>query len=463
MHNFTTPQQKIPQKIIIAVTALCIVPFFLNQLGLDFATQGVPFDLETASELPPSEIIDAMHLTLAGSFVHTILEWSAFCAAFLIVLLSLLNYTVKGNPMTPILGVALFFAGVMDAFHTLAADRLIEAVADHQNLIPFTWAICRLFHALIMIVGVGLFLISPQMKERTKSTKNLNLVIIISFIFGVVAYSIIYFCATSSQLPQTMFPNSLITRPWDVIPLLLFLFAGLVVYPKFYHQESSIFTHAVVISAIPNVATQVYMAFGSTALFDNAFNIAHFLKILAYLVPLIGLSLDYVNTYQSQARSLSADLKQSLAFLRSLANKVLDSTQLTNKINESGQQLESMVTQQVAAHRDVLATTTEVGQISEQLVETVEEIESAFTSLQKSCKMLSEQLGEIATGANNIHNIIDQINYIATQTKMLSLNASIEASKVGNASTGFTVIAKEINKLADETANITEKINPILD
>ena len=41
------------------------------------------------------------------------------------------------------------------------------------------------------------------------------------------------------------------------------------------------------------------MAFGSTALFDNHFNIAHFLKIIAYLVPLTGLILDYVYTYSA--------------------------------------------------------------------------------------------------------------------------------------------------------------------
>ena len=41
------------------------------------------------------------------------------------------------------------------------------------------------------------------------------------------------------------------------------------------------------------------MAFGSTALFDNHFNIAHFLKIIAYLVPLAGLVLDYVYTQRT--------------------------------------------------------------------------------------------------------------------------------------------------------------------
>jgi light-regulated signal transduction histidine kinase (bacteriophytochrome) len=51
------------------------------------------------------------------------------------------------------------------------------------------------------------------------------------------------------------------------------------------------------ISVLPDAATQLHMVFGSIALFDNHFNIAHALKITAYGVPCIGLILDYVRTY----------------------------------------------------------------------------------------------------------------------------------------------------------------------
>ena len=64
-----------------------------------------------------------------------------------------------------------------------------------------------------------------------------------------------------------------------------------------------LFSHALVVSAIPEVATQLYMAFGSVALFDNHFNIAHFLKIIAYLVPFTGLALDYLYTYRKSEQT----------------------------------------------------------------------------------------------------------------------------------------------------------------
>ena len=128
---------------------------------------------------------------------------------------------------------------------------------------------------------------------------NTIFVTAVSFGFGLLAYGIIHICATRESLPQTMFPDALITRPWDVLPLILFVLAGIWVYPRFYRQNPSLFSHALVISTIPNIATQVHMAFGSTALFDNHFNIAHFLKIVAYVVPLLGLIFDYIRTHQA--------------------------------------------------------------------------------------------------------------------------------------------------------------------
>jgi PAS domain S-box-containing protein len=285
-------QTTIPVPIVLGIIAVCLLPLILNLIGVDFGS--------TSRPLPPGQtesiIIDDLFYRLSGAFTHTILEWSAFCAAIFIVFLSFAHYRVVKDITTPVIGVALFCAGCMDAFHTLAADRLIEAVADNTNLIPFTWAISRVFNALIMIIGVSLFLLRP----RSELKAGLPFVLGVSTVFGLLAFVIIDYCASHPNLPQTMYPDSLITRPWDVGPLVLFIFAGLYIFPKFYKQHPSIFAYSLVVCAIPEIAIELHMAFGSTALFDNHFNIAHFLKIIAYLVPLIGLTLDYVQTYLSK-------------------------------------------------------------------------------------------------------------------------------------------------------------------
>ncbi len=288
-----------PFYLLFFAVGISILPYILNLIGFDFASAKIPFQGEATAGMSPIQIVDGMFRTLTGAFLHTILEWSAFSAAFFTVILSFAHFAIKRDVSTPILGVALFCAGCMDAFHTLAADRLIHAVADNRNLIPFTWAICRMFNALILIGGIGLLTFGFYEKLRG----SFRFVLIVSLVFGFLAYTIIHVSATSSSLPLTMFPGSLITRPWDVGPLVLYVLAGIFVFPRFYRQNRNFVSFSLMVSVIPHFATQVHMAFGSSSLFDNHFNIAHFLKINAYLIPFIGLTLEYVKTYQDEQLS----------------------------------------------------------------------------------------------------------------------------------------------------------------
>lgn len=306
-------RNRIPVTLVWAVFIICVLPSLLNLLGIDFSSPQQIFNTGAVLDKAQSQVIDSIHYTLAGSFTHTILEWSAFCTAIFTVILSFIHFYLKRDPVTPIIGVALFSAGCMDAFHTLAADRLIKGLADTQNLIPFTWAICRLFNALILLGGAGIFLNAKPGKWKGSA----SLVAIASLVFGLIAYGIVYICAHSATLPTTTFPHSIVTRPWDAAPLLLFILAGFFVFPRLYYKYPSFFSHALVISVIPQVATQLHMVFGSTALFDNHFNIAHFLKIVAYLLPFIGLSLDYIQTYQEEADT-AKQLKQAVGVFGSI-------------------------------------------------------------------------------------------------------------------------------------------------
>ncbi|MEC4675204.1 MAG: MASE3 domain-containing protein, partial [Nitrospirota bacterium] len=261
--NMEVQTGQMPRSLIWAMLVLCVAPFMLNLVGVDFSSSKPGFPWAEVSTMAPHERIDAMFHTLSGSFTHTLLEWTAFLTAIFTLLLAFLHFTISRDVTTPIIGVALFCAGVMDAFHTLAADRLIESVADNRNLIPFTWAISRIFNALILIVGVGLF-----MHKRVKTLKgDLRFVLGISAGFLVLAYTIISYCANSAQLPQTMYPDSLITRPYDVAPLILFAVAGLTLFRWFHKQRPGIFTHALLLSMVPEVVVELHMAFGSTALF----------------------------------------------------------------------------------------------------------------------------------------------------------------------------------------------------
>lgn len=46
--------------------------------------------------MPNSEAVDVLHHSLSGSFLHTILEWSAFCAAIFTVFLAFVHFRIRG-------------------------------------------------------------------------------------------------------------------------------------------------------------------------------------------------------------------------------------------------------------------------------------------------------------------------------------------------------------------------------
>ncbi len=302
------------QIFVWTVSVICVLPFLLNLFGVDFSNQSTPLP-----EGVSGQVVDDYFHFLSGSFTHTLLEWTAVTVACCVALLALVHYKVVNDETTLVIGIALFAAGCMDAFHTLAADRLIEAAVDNRQLIPFTWAIARVFEAIILMFGVSFYLIPGKSEGKQRFKKAL----LVCAAIVVTAYGIIHYCSTSPSLPQTLYPNQIVTRPWDVAPLVLFVFAGLFLFPRYYRKHPTLFGLSLMVSLIPNIILEIHMAFGSSALFDNHFNIAHFLKIIAYFVPFVGMVMDYGFSHERQKQTLK-DLTKSRAQSQAILDNAVD-------------------------------------------------------------------------------------------------------------------------------------------
>ncbi len=145
----------IPKPLVWAVVVICVLPTLFTLTGVDLGTEGETLDPRGVSTLSAEQLSDRVFQFVSGPLTHTLLEWSAFWAAIFTVALAFIHFRITGDVTTPVLGSALFCAGSMDAFHALAADRLIEAAADNREFIPFTWALSRAFNALVLTIGVS--------------------------------------------------------------------------------------------------------------------------------------------------------------------------------------------------------------------------------------------------------------------------------------------------------------------
>src|SRR5690606_36030126 len=90
----------------------------------------------------------------------------------------------------------------------------------------------------------------------------------------------------------------------------------------------SIFSQMLLLSLVPAIFTQLCMVYGSQINFDNYFNIAHYEKFITYLIPFLGISLNYQQMHKTE-RLVIKNLNEEAAERRraeALVNGVLNSS-----------------------------------------------------------------------------------------------------------------------------------------
>ncbi|MBC8419389.1 MAG: methyl-accepting chemotaxis protein [Desulfobacterales bacterium] len=134
----------------------------------------------------------------------------------------------------------------------------------------------------------------------------------------------------------------------------------------------------------------------------------------------------------------------------------------TNRVVKSSEEISRVATELVGTMQQVAAMSQETAGFASKGQTDLARMEDAMRNMEAASKSISGRLAAINEKAENITNVVTTITKVADQTNLLSLNAAIEAEKAGEYGRGFNVVAREIRRLADQTAVATLDIDQMV-
>lgn len=173
-------------------------------------------------------------------------------------------------------------------------------------------------------------------------------------------------------------------------------------------------------------------------------------------------------------------LHSLIAHVRNSGIQVVSSA---TEISASARELEASAAQQAASVTQVSVASRQISTGSHELAKTMSGVvavasqtaalaqegqtglqgmEATMRRLMEATGFIASKLETISEKTNNIGSVVTTINRVADQTNLLSLNAAIEAEKAGEYGLGFSVVAREIRRLADQSAIATLDIEKMV-
>ena len=166
--------------------------------------------------------------------------------------------------------------------------------------------------------------------------------------------------------------------------------------------------------------------------------------------------------YNNSTNKIEKGLKQQLEFLNVMVDGVTEQNASTQNALASVEEMNASIKEIGTYILSTKKSSEKAIDIAKTSYSSANELGNAMKEINLSVANVNVKIEELINLSDSIGGIVVSIQSISQRTNLLALNAAIEAARAGEAGRGFSVVADEIRKLAEQTNKETDKISEIV-